>query len=113
MINMVAMIIMMIMMVILMTKMTKNCKLPFQGLLLGKKGPTNSGMGRPPPHSGNAQKKTFFSIDVFPQVWAIQGNIFGVPKTNDFFDDVLQNTKHNKCKRCISKEDEQTDGQEL
>ena len=33
-----------------------------------KRGPKNSGMGRPhcPPHSGNARKKTFFFIDVFP-----------------------------------------------
>ena len=33
------------------------------------KGPKNSGMGRPlpPPHSGIAQKKTFFFIDVFPK----------------------------------------------
>ena len=33
-----------------------------------KRGPKNSGMGRPPPHpySGNARKKTFFSVDVFP-----------------------------------------------
>ena len=32
-----------------------------------EKGPKNSGVGRPPPpHSGNARKKTFFLIDVFP-----------------------------------------------
>ena len=32
-----------------------------------KKGPKNSGIGRPPPpFSGNARKKTFFFIDVFP-----------------------------------------------
>ena len=34
-----------------------------------KRGPKNLGMGRPsPPHSGNARKKTFFSIDVFPNL---------------------------------------------
>ena len=40
----------------------------FEGLLLGKKkGPKNPGMGRPPPpYLGNARKKTFFFIDVFP-----------------------------------------------
>ena len=40
--------------------MTKNALL--------KRGPKNSGMGRPPPppHLGNARKKTFFCIDVFP-----------------------------------------------
>ena len=39
--------------------MTKNALL--------KRGPKNSGMGRPPPpYSGNARKKTFFFIDVFP-----------------------------------------------
>ena len=41
--------------------MTKNALL--------ETGPKNWGMGRPPPspHSGNAWKKTFFSIDVFPK----------------------------------------------
>ena len=40
--------------------MTKNALL--------EKGPKNSGMCRPPPppHLGNARKKTFFFIDVFP-----------------------------------------------
>ena len=34
----------------------------------GKHGGKNLGMGRPPPpHSGNALKKTFFLIDVFPK----------------------------------------------
>ena len=43
--------------------MTKNTLL--------EKGPKSSGMGRPPPsppHSGNARRKTFFFIDVFPNV---------------------------------------------
>ena len=34
-----------------------------------KRGPKNSGMGRPhPPYSGNARKKTFFSIEAFPNI---------------------------------------------
>ena len=76
--EMIIMMIIMVILMIIMTKMTKKHtisvkfekKMLFEGLILGKKkGPKNPGMGRPPPppHSGNARKKTFFSIDVFPK----------------------------------------------
>ena len=47
-----------------------------------KGGPKNPGMGRPPPHhSGNARKKTFFSVDLFPKVIWLNGFIgFGAKK---------------------------------
>ena len=48
--------------------MTKNALL--------KRGPKNSGMGRPPPHHlGNARKKAFFFIDVFPKASASVGRL--------------------------------------
>ena len=41
--------------------------LPFQGLLIGKKGPKNSGKGKPPPHfRAMPELKRLFSLDGFP-----------------------------------------------
>ena len=62
----VAMIIMMIIMVILMIIMTKMTKKTYNCCEVWVK--KCYGMGRPPPpYSGNARKKTFFSIEAFPK----------------------------------------------
>ena len=69
----------------------------FQGLILGKKkGPKNPGMGRPlpPPYSGNARKKTFFPVDVFPKARCL------------FRDQNLRKRKRNPPKICKGLETE-------
>ena len=70
MINVITILVLLMILVLKMTKKVSNNMIlmsKYKGKHGGKKGPKNSGMGRPPPpHSGNARKKTFFSIDVFP-----------------------------------------------